>query len=153
MNPSDKSFDWRIGYAIFCLLYAGTLIYLGQSNFDKVYSEYRQSIYRLQPSQIERIAFEELASDCRAKLKRRNPRTTKPIPGAEEQCQSFSKTVIKNRQEKVTKRLQIEKKRLQRKLIVFSVSFSLFFVALPLYLLYLSLKFLIWLFKDIKISK
>ena len=153
MNQTAENFDWRIIYAIFCLLYAGTLIYLGQGNFAKVYSEYTQSVYRLQPKQIEKITFEELARDCRTTLKRKHPRSTKPRPSAGEKCQSFPEDVLKSQQKKVTQRLQIQKKRFQRKLIVFYLSFALFFVALPLYLLYLLLTFLVWVFKDIKISK
>jgi hypothetical protein len=154
MASVEKNFDWRIAYALFCLIYAGCLLYLGLGNINKVYGEYRQAVYRLQPEQIKRITFEELAQDCRAKLKRRSSRTkANTLNNDRENCQTFPQTVLKEYQKTVAKRLQIEKKRYQRKLVVFYLSFGLFFVALPLFLLYLFLKFLIWLFKDLKISK
>ena len=154
MAPEKKTFDWRIAYGVFCLIYATCLVYLALGNINKVYGEYRQAVHRLQPQQIKNITFDELAQDCRAKLKRRTSRTKDSTSIADlENCQTFPQDILKNHQIKVTHRLQIEKKRYQRKLIVFYFSFGLFFVALPLYMLFLFLKFFIWLFKDVKISK
>ena len=154
MDPEEKTFDWRIAYTIFCLIYTACLVYLGLGNINKVYGEYRQAVYRLQPAQIKKIAFEELAQDCRAKLKRRTSRTSDLNSNAGfEDCHTFPQDILTEHQTKVTKRLQIEKRRYQRKLVIFYTSFGLFFVALPLYLLFVFLKFLIWLFKDVKISK
>lgn len=154
MNSRENKFDWRIIYAVFCLIYTGCLVYLGLGNFHKVYGEYRQASYRLQPLQIKQIAFEELAAECRAKLKRRAPKPEYLSSAKDENnCQQFSAATLNEYQKVVGQRLQIEKKRIQRKLIVFYLSFALFFVFLPLYLLYLFLKFMIWLFKGVKISK
>lgn len=155
MEAIEKGMNWRIVYGVFCLIYAVCIVYLGLDNFDLVHSGYSQAVKRLQPSQIKAITLLELTDECRAKLKRRGRRiTANSISGAaDETCQSFPAAVIKDRQVIVTKQLQVEKKRFKRKLIVFYLSFSVFFLTLPLYLLYLLISLFIWIFKDIKVSK
>ena len=155
MGLTKNKLNWRIGYGVFCLIYAACIVYLGLDNFDKVHGEYRQATYRLQPAQIQKISLQELANECRAKLKRRGRRiTSNSTTGAvKDTCFSFPESILMERQRIVTKQLQVEKKRFKRKLIVFYLSFSVFFLALPLYLLYLLVSLFIWIFRDIKISK
>lgn len=155
MNTVDDRFDWRIGYAAFCLVYAACIIYLGLDNFDKVHSEYRDAQKRLQPSQIEKIAHQELVDQCRKKLKRRGSYKAdyKTSETKVDVCQSFPKKVLEEKKKGVKEQLLIERKRFLRKLVVFYSSFAIFFVALPLYLLYLLLSFLIWVFRDVKFIK
>ena len=155
MVSSENNFDWRIGFGVFCLIYAVCIAYLGFDNLDLVYSGYTRAVKQLQPAQIKKITLHELEDQCRAKLKRRNRRfssdsTTGVAKGS---CQSFPKAVLKEHQIIVTERLQLQKKRFKRKLVVFFLSFGIFFLALPMYFLYLLLSLLIWLFKGIKISR
>lgn len=155
MESESKGYNWRIGYAIFCLLFGGWVIYLGLDNFDKVHSEYRQSVNRLHPDQIRKIAARQLTDQCLNKLKHRGisreDGTIAASAGAgEAACLSFPQPVREEQEKTVGQQLQIEKKRLLRKLVVFTISFALFFLALPLFLLYLLLAFLIWVFRDMK---
>lgn len=157
MSSEKTGFDWRIGFAIFCLFYAGWAVYMGQSNFDKVYSEYRRAGERLEPARTREIAVNELATQCRRQLKRgetKHRSTEQSTAGIlKEACLSFPAAVVAEQQAKVTQRLTIERDRLQSKLVVFYISFAIFFILLPLGLLYFLLAFLIWLFRDLKISR
>lgn len=156
MGTEEKGFDWRIGYAFFCLVYASCVVYLGLDNFDKVHGEYRQAVRRLQPSQIEQIARQELVDQCRKKLKRRG-HSRKDVKNAlgvsSGPCLSIPEAILQEREKTVSEHSKVEQKKFLRKLIVFYITFGIFFLALPLYLLYLLLSLLIWVFKDIKFSK
>lgn len=140
--------NWRIGYAMFCLLYVISVVYLGLNNFDMVHREYRRAEKRLQPVQVKEIALQELVDQCRKKLKRAG---RSPAVGTEESCRSWPSAVLAARQEKVTEQLIDEKSRVGRKLVTFYISFVLVFLFMPLAFVYLLVSFLIWLFRNIKI--
>jgi len=152
--------NWRVGFFAFCLVYIAWVVYLGFDNFDKVHSEYGSARQQLQPDRIEDIAFQELADQCRKKLRRQAESTDRYRKDTEmssgvtgDPCLSWPPAVLQERQDVVRKRLTVEKNRLKRKLIVFYISFSFFFLFLPMALLYLLLSFLIWIFRDLKFIK
>lgn len=148
--------NWRFGYALFCLLFAGWVVYLGQDNFAKVYGEYQRARENQQPAQVERITRQELAAECRRAEQRSNrSRSARgPDPAvSEDACRSFPAAALDDRKKDVAANLRAEEKLFLRKLVVFSLTFAIFFVVLPLGCLYLFLSFLIWLFKDMKFVK
>jgi hypothetical protein len=148
--------NWRYGYVLFCLLFAGWVVYLGQDNFAKVYGEYQRAREHQQPTQVEKIARQELAAECLRAAKRsgRSRSASDPDPAvSEDLCRSFPAAVLEERKRTVAENLRTEEKLFLRKLVVFCLTFAIFFVALPLGFLYLLLAFLIWLFKDMKFVK
>ena len=157
MRSQHKGFTWRTGFAVFCLAYTAWMVYLGLGNLDKVHREYRWAVQELQPDRIDKIVRQDLAAECR-KVTPRQPRRgdrylsagAMPQTAAADPCRSFPPAVIEERRTAVTERLQEEKSRLQRRLVAFSISFTMFFVLLPLAALYLLLTFLAWLFRDMK---
>lgn len=156
MRSADKGLAWRYGYALFSLLFAGWVVYLGQDNFAKVHGEYRRTREHQQPARIEKIALQELVDQCRRAAKResRSRSAGDPDPAvAEDPCRSFPEAVLEERKKDVAANLRAEEKLFLRKLVVFSLTFAIFFVVLPLGFLYLLLAFLIWLFKDMKFVK
>lgn len=130
---------------------------MAQSNFDKVHSEYRSARELLQPERTMAVALEELRTECRRELKRRGSRfrsaDTRQADTLSEACLVFPESRVDEHRVAVAERLAVEKDRLRSKMIVFYISFAVFFILLPLGLLYLLLAFLIWLFRDLKISK
>ncbi|MHB8791594.1 MAG: hypothetical protein ACYDBT_17145 [Desulfobulbaceae bacterium] len=148
--------NWRFCYALFCLLFAGWVVFLGQDNFAKVHGEYRWAREHQQPAQVEKIARQELAAECRRAAQRetRSRSAGDPDPAVSiDLCRSFPKAVLEERKRVVAENLQAEEKLFLRKLVVFCLTFAIFFVVLPLGFLYLLLAFLIWLFKDMKFVK
>jgi hypothetical protein len=156
MRAADNRMNWRYGYGVFCLLYAGWVVYLGQENFAKVDGEYRRAREYQQPSQVERIARQELAAECRRAVQResRSRAAGDPDPAvSEDACRSFPEALLAERKRDVAANLRAEEKLFRRKLVVFYLTFGVFFVVLPLGFLYLLLAFLIWLFRDMKFVK
>ena len=154
MRSGDKGLSWRLGYGVFCLVYAAWVVYLGLDNFDKVHGEYRRVREDLRPAQVEKIARHELVSECRRAARRSGlSRAAGSAGDSEEPCLIFPETVLEERKKDVTANLLAEEKRFRRKLVVFYGTFGVFFVALPLGCLYLLLSFLIWIFRDLKFVK
>ncbi|MCL7487889.1 MAG: hypothetical protein M8357_06925 [Desulfobulbaceae bacterium] len=156
MSSVGSNLNWRIAYAVFCVIYAAGMVYLGLDNFDKVHSEYRWARERVKPAMVSKIALQELESQCRRKLQRGDGyRTSGDTTSemSEDACRSFPAVVREEREKAVQSRLLAEKERFLRKLVVFYASFGIFFLVIPLVLLYLLLSFFIWIFKDLKISK
>ena len=151
MSSAHKGMSWRLGYAVFCLVYAAWVAYLGLDNFDKVHGEYRQARENLLPAETEKIALEELADQCRREAKRRG--RSRAVGDYENPCLTFPETVLAERKKDVTTHLLAEEKRFRRKLAVFYGTFAVFFVVLPLVCFYLLLAFLIWVFRDLKFVK
>jgi len=156
MSSAGNRLNWRIGYAVFCIIYTAGIVYLGLDNFDKVHGEYRWARERVKPASVSKITLQELESQCRRKLQRRDGYRTSGDTASEiseDPCRSFPAVVREERQEAVQSRLLAEKERFLRKLVVFYASFGIFFLVIPLVLLYFLLCFFIWIFKDLKISK
>jgi len=156
----DTRFDWRIGYAAFCLLYAAWVIYLGLDNFDKVHSEYRWASEQLQPARIRETALQELAEQCRREARKDSKRSDRYRKGAgmlsaaeEDACLSWPEAELTKQEKKVGERLDEKAGRLKRKLIVFYITFASIFLVLPMVFLYLLLAFLVWLFRGVKIIR
>lgn len=155
-DEAGKRMNWRYGYILFCLVYAGWLVYLGQDNFAKVHGEYRWARENQQPAQVEKIARQTLAADCRREAQReRRSRSAGDAAAtvSEDLCRFFPEAVLEERKKDVAENLLAEEKRFLRKLVVFYGTFGVFFVALPLGCLYLLLSFLIWIFRDLKFVK
>jgi hypothetical protein len=148
--------NWRFGYALICLVYAAWVVYLGLDNFAKVYGEYQRARESRQPAQVEKIARQELIDQCRREAKRSSrPRAAGDAVQrlAEDACRSFPDAVLAERKNAVKEQFLAEEKLFRRKLVLFSVTFGIFFVVLPLGLLYLLLSFFTWLFRDMKFIK
>lgn len=150
-SSSRKGRGWRLGYGVFCLLYAAWVVYLGLDNFDKVYGEYQLVQEQQLDSRTEEIALQELVDQCR-RAARRNGRS-RPGGISEEACRSFPPAALAEQRTRVVARLLAEEKLFQRKLVVFALTFAVFFIALPLVFLYLLLSFLVWVFRDMKFVK
>ena len=156
MSTLRNGLNWRLGYAVFCLVYTVWVVYLGLDNFAKVHGEYRQARENLQPAQSEKIALQELVEQCRREARRsgRSRTAGDTAPGmSEDACHSFPEAVLAEREKVVAAQLLAEGKRFRRKLVVFYVIFGVFFVALPVVSLYLLLSFFIGLFRDLKFVK
>lgn len=156
VRAADNRMNWRYGYAVFCLVSAGWVVFLGMDNFAKVHGEYRRAREHQQPARIEKIALQELAAECRRAAKRssRSRAAGDQAPTvSEEGCRSFPKVLLEERKRVVVANLRAEEKLFRRKLVVFYLTFGVFFVVLPLGFLYLLLSFLIWLFRDMKFVK
>lgn len=149
MEPEKRGINWRIGYAAFAVIYVIWVVYLSLDNFDMVHTAYRDARARVQPDRVEEIARKELVEKCRRQQKRRVPGET--ISTGEDPCLSFPSPVLREQQEKVTRRLLVEKNRFKRKVAVFYVSFVLVFLALPLAFIYILVTFILWILRNIKI--
>lgn len=145
---------WRIGYAACSLVYMVWVGYLSLGNFDMVHRQYRLAQKRLQPTQIEEIAFKELVDKCRKESGRvdlsREAGETSMTADAADPCLSWPAAVLAERQETVKERLVTERNRIVRKLLMFYVFFGLVFLVLPPVFLYMLLSFFIWIYKSIK---
>jgi len=160
MNILNKCGNWRIGFAVLCLFYTVWVVYLSFGNFDKVHREYRSVNMRLQPTRIVDIALQELVDKCRRDSRRELKRIDRYRKGSnisstesDDPCLSWPKAILEERQKVVAEKLVIEKGRFKRKIIVFYISFSFFFLILPMGLLYLLLSVLIWVFRGLKFVK
>lgn len=153
MRFGDKGHAWRYGYAVFCVVYAIWVVYLGLDNFDKVHGEYRRARENLQPAATGKIALQELVAECRGEAKRRgrSRMAGDTAPGvSEDACRSFPEAALEERKKVVAAQLLDEEKRFRRKLVVFYAAFGVFFVVLPMGCLYLLLSFSIWIFRNLK---
>jgi hypothetical protein len=160
MSFFNKTPSWRIGFAVFCLVYTVWVVYLSFDNFDKVHSEYRSVSMRLKPSRINDTALQELVDKCRKDSRRELKRidryrksSSEYSTESDDPCLSWPKSILEERQQKITEKLVIQKGKFKRKIIVFYISFSFFFLILPMVFLYLLLSFLIWVFRGLKFVK
>ncbi|MDH3328022.1 MAG: hypothetical protein OEM01_02190 [Desulfobulbaceae bacterium] len=156
MRPLNKSHIWKICYAVCTLVYMAWVVYLSLNNFGMVHRQYRLAGERLQPARIEEIALQELVDRCRRESKRIDRLRSageKNSAAAEDNCLSWTTTVLEERQKAVEERLVEEKSRVGRKLVLFYVSFGLVFLILPPAFLYLLLSFFIWIYRSIKFVK
>lgn len=129
------------------------VVYLSLFNFALVHRDYRRADKLLQPARIKEVARQELVDQCRRELKRFNRlRATPNIVSAtaEDTCLSMQADVFEERQKAVTERLEHERSRMVRKLVLFYIYFGIIFLILPPVILYLLLSALIRLFKSIK---
>lgn len=155
-RPVKKGPGWRLGFAVFGLFFAAWVGYLALDNFAKVHGEYRQVRESRLPGLIGKIVRQELVAECRKEAQHSDqPRPVgAPVPDiAEDACRSFPESVVAERTKAVAENLLADEKRFRRKLVVFYITFGLFFIILPLGFLYLLLAFLVWVFKDMKFVK
>ena len=146
--------NWRIVYAVCCLVYVGWVVYLSLNNFGMVHKQYRQARENLQPTRIEEIATKELVDKCRKKLKRsdRHPSVYDMTSGvAEDPCLSMPAAVLEERKKTVEEHLVEDKSRVRRKLVWFYITFGVVFLILPVTFVYMLVSFCIWLFRNIKL--
>lgn len=145
---------WRAGFIFCSLIYVVWIVYLSQGNFDMVHSDYRRTVKRLQPAQIEQIALQELAAECRAELKYKENNLSaekQSVQIVEDPCLSWPAATLAQKQEAVETRLVKERNRVRQKLVIFYITFGFFFMILPLSFLYFLLSFIFWIFKNVRI--
>lgn len=153
MGARKKSRIWWVVYVICYLAYVPWVAYLSLNDFDMVHSQYRRIGERLQPVRIAEIALQELVDQCRKEAKRSGrTRSTgdKAVAAAEGACLSWPADVLVERQKVVAGRLDAERSRAVRKLVLFYVSFVGFFLTLPAVILYLLMSLFVWVVRNIK---
>ncbi len=150
MRLPKKLSGWQGVFALCCLIYLPWMISLGRNNFDMVHSQYRQAGARLEPAHIAAAALEELATRCRLEAKRRGVFFR---AGSDDPCLAVPPEILKAQQAVVRARLGHQRDLALRKLVLFYISFGLFFLFLPPALLYLLLVFCSWFFLNIKVVK
>lgn len=145
-----KPLLWRICYSICCLSYIGLILYLGRTEFDRVNDQYRKAGERLNPVWVKKSALMELRDECRKKSPRlvhgqgseenqaqatpAGPRAWTPVE--ENACLEPTRAVVSAREEKLTRDLTGQRNRAAMKFVLFYVSFLVFFLVVPLILLY-----------------
>lgn len=139
---------WRIVYGIGCLLYMAWVVHLSFNNFDMVHSDYRRAGERMRPARIEAAALRELTDNCRAALVRSGLHLS--AADIDAACRSFPEADLAARRMAVGKRLASERRLAGRKMVLFYLSFGLFFLVLPPVILYFLLSLFAWLLKMLK---
>jgi len=155
MKALRKILSRRICFAVCSLVYVPWLVLLSLNNFDMVHSQYRRAGERLRPAHIAAVALRELTDQCRQEARhgQRLPPVGEKGAAAADPCQSLPAAVVEARQKVVQARLAHERSLAGRKLVLFYVSFGVFFLLLPLVFLYLLLFFSSWVFRNIKVIK
>lgn len=156
MQSVKRFLNWRIGFAVCCLVYVAWVVHLSRNNFDMVHSQYRLIERHLQPQHLARTALQELTDRCRqaARLAGPHPRSEAAETAmAADPCLSWPAAVVAERQQKVEARLTQERNLAIRKLVLFYLSFGFFFLFVPPALLYLLLSFFSWLYRNIMVVR
>lgn len=132
-------------YTVCAVTYVAWVAFLSLNNIDMVNSRYSRAKQRLEPKQIEKIALQELIDQCRQE----NKRSTKEgeLTEDEDPCLSWSPDAVLEQQKVVKIQLLDEKKKSGRKLVLFYVTFIVFFLPLPLVTTYYLLAFIMWMVK------
>ena len=131
-------------YTIFAVSYVVWVIILSLHNIGLVNSRYSSAKQRLEPKQIEKIALQELIDQCRQE-KKGSTKEGAVLTEGEDPCLSWSQDTILEHQKTIKVRLLDEKKKSGRKLILFYFTFLVFFLFLPLFILYWLLVFIIYM--------
>jgi len=133
-------------YAVFCLVYAVWMIHLSSYEFARIHGQYRSAVNNLEPDRIKALALEELTDECRRQQGRSSDWQGAP-------CSEWSPAQVEVKGKKIEERLVQVKKRYGIKLVLFYISFVVFFLLAPLILLYLLLVVIIKLKVTINIVK
>ncbi len=137
---------WRIFYAVCCLVYVGWTINVGTNEFDRINSQYRRIVDQLDAGRIRTAALEELIAECRKE-------STLQTDREEDACFSWPPTVVEAREKAVEERLIRAKERGTIKLVLFYVSFVVFFLLAPPFFIYLLIVVGLKLHSSIKIVR
>ena len=137
---------WKSIYLVFCLVYVGWVIHVGEIEFKRVNKQYRVLVKQIEPDRIKTIALEELAAECRRESRVRNILK-------EDDCSTWSPEVVEAKNNKVEERLHEAKKRGFIKVVLFYTSFVVIFLLIPPLLLYLFIFGIVMLSKNIKIVR
>lgn len=146
-------FNWRIVFGVCSLVYMAVMMYLSVNNFAMVHREHRRIVKQLQPAQIEKVALQELVERCRKESESLAAHQTvmnKPVFTGEDPCLTWPAADLEERQNAVKERLEKKKGGVIRKLILFYITFGIFFLILPPVIIYLVLTIFIWIFKSVK---
>lgn len=139
-----------------CLAYAVWMVSLGLHDFEMVHDGFRQANERLEPERVREAALRELVAQCRGETAKpdgpRPPEAGRPS-AAEDPCLSWTAAQLEERRAAVEKKLRSEWGRAWRKLMLFYLFFGIVFLALPMFMFYLLLAFLLWLRRNLRIIK
>ncbi len=138
--------EWRLIYAVCCLVYWGWMINVGTNEFARINGQYRLIVEQLDGERIRTKALEELKTDCNKEFTLRADRD-------EDACLAWPPSVVKARVKAVEQRRIRAKERGTIKLVLFYTSFVFFFLLFPPLLIYLLIVGIIRLFLNIKIVK
>jgi len=134
---------WRIFYLIVTLVFMGWVIHAGGNEFDRINSQYRSLVARLDDGLIRKAAVDELLAECRREVKER--------PELKEgTCRSWPDLVVD------AKALAIKERRIQAKergfvkAMLFYFWFVVIFLLGPPLFVYLFLIGAIKIYKSIK---
>jgi len=153
MRPVHKGLNWRIVFGVCSLIYMIVMVYLSGSNFGMVHREYRQAVRQLQPFEVEKTARLELADECRKKEKKGGhslQTDERKTAKAGVPCLSPPAVDLEKRQKIVRDWLEKKKSGIIQKMVLFYITFAIFFLVLPPVIIYLVLSVFIWIFKSIE---
>lgn len=134
---------WKPIYLLCSLLYMGWVITVGDTEFDRINSQFRRLAAALDEGRVTAAAVQELAAECR--------KGTGAEAGNEVgRCSSWPPEVLAARALKVKGRLLQEKKRGLAKVVMFYTGFAVLFLLGPPLFIYLVLTGGIRIFKSVK---
>ena len=137
---------WQIIYAICCLAYMGWTINVGTNEFDRINSQYRAILDRLEQGSIKNKALEELTSECKKESELQAGRK-------ENACLTWPSAVVETKEKEIQKHLLRVRDRGRIKLVLFYAGFVLIFLIAPPVLVYLLIIGIIKLKENIKIVR
>jgi hypothetical protein len=136
--------QWKIIYALCCLVYMGWIIHVAGNEFDRINSQYRRIVAQLDEGLIRSAALEELTAECRKKA-------MKPADPKEEECSSRPPPqVVEAKENEIEERLLQAKERGTIKVVLFYTGFTLIFLLGPPIFIYLILAGSIRIYKSVK---
>jgi hypothetical protein len=147
-----KSPDWRIIFLACTLIYMAVVTWLSLGNFGMVHREYRQAARQLRPERVEQAAIRELAAECRrGSGARLSPgEAGRGLLTADDPCLSPPAGDVEKRSQAVRERLEEKKSGIFAKLVLFYITFVVFFLLLPPLIIYLVLTVFIWIFRSVQ---
>ncbi len=138
--------EWQIIYVLCCLVYMGWMIHVGGNEFNRINSQYRRIVDRLDEERLRAEALQELIVECR-----RDSRTV--IDREDERCLSWATPAVEARARNLEQRLIRARERGLIKLVLFYAIFVIFFLLTPPILIYLLIVGVIKIFINIKIVR
>jgi hypothetical protein len=138
--------EWQIIFALCCLVYMGWMIHVGGNEFNRINSQYRRIVDRLDEELLRTEALQELIAECR-----RDSRTV--VDREDERCLSWAPPAVEARAGILEQRLTRAKERGLIKLVLFYAIFVLVFLLAPPILIYLLIIGVIKIFVNIKIVR
>jgi len=134
---------WKIFYLIGTLVFMGWVIHAGENEFDRINSQYRNLVARLDDGLIREAAVDELLAECRREVRKR--------PELKEgTCRSWPDLVVDTKALAIKERRTQAKERGFVKMVLFYFWFAVIFLLGPPLFVYLLLIGAIKIYKSIK---